>query len=343
MANDKKIKENTPLLQVCPSTLADGFSTYSPPALKALFSGKKVSHVLSYETPQKDEAVAEQFIENRKRISISGVQEKLSFLLEGSNLRLTKEGEQGTYILKPIPRDLKKVDQVPANEHLTMQIAKQVYGLLVADNAMIFFKDGSPSYITKRFDVKPDGTKWGKEDFATLAGKTKDNAGPDFKYDFSYEEIGLLLQKFVPSWRIEVEKYFTLVLFNYAFSNGDAHLKNFSILETPAGDYTLSPAYDLVNTRIHVNDTDFASNKKLFEDDFKSAIWKNTGHAAAPDFIELGKRIGVLEKRIPILMAPYLKIQNSVKELVDRSFLDDATKKSYVRHYETRRNLLAKK
>jgi serine/threonine protein kinase HipA of HipAB toxin-antitoxin module len=29
-------------------------------------------------------------------------------------------------------------------------------------------------FITKRFDVKEDGSKCGKEDFATLAGKTKD-------------------------------------------------------------------------------------------------------------------------------------------------------------------------
>src|SRR5690606_26432601 len=150
----------------------------------------------------------EQFMENRKRISISGVQEKLSLLLEKNILRLTKEGEQGTYILKPVPGDLKKVDQVPANEHLTMQIAKQVYRLNTAENAMIFFKNGSPAYITKRFDVKEDGNKWGKEDFATLAGKTKDNAGANFKYEYSYEEVGILIQKYVPAWRVEIEKYF---------------------------------------------------------------------------------------------------------------------------------------
>src|SRR5690606_40079276 len=65
------------------------------------------------------------------------------------------------YILKPIPRDLKKVDQVPANEHLTMQIARQVYGINTAENALIFFSNGEPAYITKRFDVKEDGTKLG--------------------------------------------------------------------------------------------------------------------------------------------------------------------------------------
>jgi serine/threonine-protein kinase HipA len=342
MPDKRKAKPQSIPVQVCPSTLAGGFTTYSPVALKNLFNNRKVSHVLTYQTPQKNEEVAEQFIENRKRISISGVQEKLSLLLDDTELRLTKEGEQGTYILKPIPRDLKKIDQAPANEHLTMQIAKQVYGINVAENAMIFFKDGAPAYITKRFDVRADGSKWGKEDFATLAGMTRDNAGPDFKYNFSYEEIGLLFQKYVPSWKIEVEKYFTLVLFNYAFSNGDAHLKNFSLLETVSGDYTMSPAYDLVSTRIHVDDTDFALSKKLFKDDFKSASWKNTGQATAIDFIEFGKRIGVQEKRIDVLIAPFLKAQNVVAAMIDRSFLDDPTKKTYLRNYQTKRTTLAK-
>ncbi|HEX7014558.1 MAG TPA: HipA domain-containing protein, partial [Cyclobacteriaceae bacterium] len=293
-----------------------------------------------YDTPEKDEAVTEQFVENRKRISISGVQEKLSLVLEKNHLRLSNKGEQGTYILKPIPRDLKKVDQVPANEHLTMQIAKQVYGINVAENAMIFFKDGSPAYITKRFDVKPDGTKWGKEDFATLAGKTKDNAGPDFKYEYSYEELGLLFRKYVAAWRIETEKYFVLVAFNYAFSNGDAHLKNFSLLENESGDYLMSPAYDLINTRIHVNDTDFALSKKLFADNFQSAAWKKSGHASAADFLEFGKRIGVVESRRTKLLAPFLERQAAVESLINRSFLDSGSKRDYLLHYNTKRNYL---
>ncbi|HOG65985.1 MAG: hypothetical protein WBK40_00805 [Bacteroidales bacterium] len=56
------------------------------------------------------------------------------------------------------------------------------------------------------------------------------NTGANFKYEYSYEEIGLLLQKFVTAWRVEIEKYFLLVLFNFLFSNGDAHLKIFHYL-----------------------------------------------------------------------------------------------------------------
>jgi serine/threonine-protein kinase HipA len=261
---------------ICPGTLAAGFTTYSPTCLRNVFYGRRVHHVLPF-SPQQNEEVVEQFIDNRKRISISGVQEKLSLLLDKNQLRLTREGEQGTYILKPIPRDLKKVDQVPANEHLTMQLARQVYGLHTAENALIFFENGTPAYITKRFDVKGDCDKWGKEDFATLAGKTKDNAGPNFKYDYSYEAAGLLIQKYVPAWRVEIEKYFSLVVFNFLFSNGDAHLKNFSLLESVQGDYLLSPAYDLINTKIHVNDTVFALTQGLFSDNFRSAYHKKVG------------------------------------------------------------------
>ncbi|HML58885.1 MAG TPA: HipA domain-containing protein [Ferruginibacter sp.] len=327
-------------LKYCPGTLAEGFSTYSPSCLRNLFSGKKVNHVLPYEQPQQSEEVAEQFMENRKRISISGVQEKLSFIMEKNVLRLTKEGEQGTYILKPIPRDLKKVDQVPANEHLTMQIAKQVYGLNTAENAMIFFKNGSPAYITKRFDVKENGSKWGKEDFATLAGKTKDNAGSNFKYEYSYEEAGLLIKKFVPAWRIEIEKYFSLVVFNFLFSNGDAHLKNFSLLESSSGDYLLSPAYDLVNTKFHVVDTDFALNKGLFSDDYKSEQYKKSGHPTKSDFIEFALRIGVAESRVEKLLNPFLEKQLFVETLTSHSFLTEANKRGYLLMYNTKRNYL---
>jgi serine/threonine-protein kinase HipA len=327
-------------LKYCPGTLAEGFSTYSSSCLRNLFNGKKVNHVLPYEQPQQNEEVAEQFMENRKRISISGVQEKLSLLLKKNVLRLTKEGEQGTYILKPIPRDLKKVDQVPANEHLTMQIAKQVYGLNTAENALIFFKNSSPAYITKRFDVKENGSKWGKEDFATLAGKTKDNAGANFKYEYSYEEVGQLIQKYVPAWRIEIEKYFSLVVFNFLFSNGDAHLKNFSLLESSRGDYLLSPAYDLINTKLHVDDTDFALNKGLFSDDYKSEQYKKSGHPSKSDFTEFARRIGVVESRLEKLLDPFLEKQPFMETLVSRSFLTEANKKGYLLMYNTKRNHL---
>lgn len=330
-----------PEIYNCPGTLAEGYNTYSALCLRRMYNNKKVSHLLSYNSPKVSEEDSEQFIENRKRISISGVQEKMAFILERNQLRLTNEGEQGTYLLKPIPADVKKVDQVPANEHLTMQIARQVYGISTAENALVFFKSGEPAYITKRFDVKPNGEKWRKEDFASLAGKSADNEGPDYKYTYSYEELGALIKQYVPSWRIEIEKYYQLVIFNYLFSNGDAHLKNFALLETLQGDFVLSPAYDLLNTKLHVNDPDFALNKGLFVDNYKSYSWKKNGHPGKDDFIEFGKRIGVQEKRIEKLLEPFLLRQKNVEELISRSYLSMSLKKSYLLQYNTKLNLLS--
>jgi serine/threonine-protein kinase HipA len=327
-------------LKYCPGTLAEGFAAYSPKCLRSLFGGKRVSHFLPYDPPQKNEEVAEKFFENRRRISISGAQEKLSMILKKNILRLTKEGEQGTYILKPVPADLKKADQVPANEHLTMQIAEQIYGINTARNAMIFFKDGTPAYITGRFDVKAEGRKWGKEDFASLAGRTRANAGPDFKYGSSHEECGLMIQRFVPAWRVEIEKYFALVVFNFLFSNGDAHLKNFSLLESSGGDYLLSPAYDLLNTRLHTDDPVFALDAGLFADNYRSSQYKITGHPSKADFVEFARRIGIQESRIEKLLSPFLVNQKAVGSLISRSFLNDPAKRAYLLMYNTRRNML---
>jgi len=329
-----------PELKYCPGTLAEGFNTYSTACLRRVFKGRKVSHVLPYTAPRSNEEDTEKFIENRKRISISGVQEKLSLILEKNKLRLTKKGEQGTYLLKPIPQDVKNVKQVPANEHLTMQIARQVYGLQTAENALIFFTDGEPAYITKRFDVKEDGSKWGKEDFATLAGKTEENAGHNFKYDYSYESMGELLKKYVPAWRVEIEKLFSLIVFNYLFSNGDAHLKNFALIEAPGEDYVLSPAYDLLNTKIHIDDTDFALEYGLFSDGFQSDEMKKSNHPNLHDFQELARRFEINEKRRDKILNPYLQKQPMVEELIYRSFLSDKTKRGYLFNYQTKRNLL---
>lgn len=329
-----------PKISYCPGTLSDGFEAYSSTCLKKVFNGKRVSHILPYNPPEMDDDTAALFLENRKHISISGVQEKLSLLLDKNKLRLTEASEQGTHILKPIPRDLKNVGQVPANEHLTMQIAEQVYGIQTAPNALIFFQNGDPAYITKRFDVKTDHSKWGVEDFASLAGKTSENAGSDFKYNYSYEELGTLISKFVSAQRVEMEKLFQRIVFNYLISNGDAHLKNFSLIETPGGDYVLSPAYDLINTRIHVDDSDFALSKGLFKSNFESVGMKKNNHVGLPEFYELAHRFSIPDRRRDKILEPFMSKQKKVEELIQRSFLNAQTKRAYLLDYQTRRNRL---
>ena len=86
-----------------------------------------------------------------------------------------------------------------------------------------------------------DGLPLAQEDFCQLSNRSPDTAGAHYKYDSSHEEVGQILRRFNPSYRIDAEKLFRMIVFNYVIGNGDAHLKNFSLLETPLGDFSLSP------------------------------------------------------------------------------------------------------
>jgi len=322
-------------LTVCPSTLATGYKTYSNTALRRVFYGKKVSPILPYDSPATNDITDALFTENRKRMSISGVQEKFSVVLEKNKLRLIQEGEQGKYILKPIPNVGKNANQMPANEHLTMQIARQVFGMETAENALIFFKNGDPAYITKRFDVKTDGSKWAQEDFASLAERTPQTHGEDFKYVGNYLELFTLLKKYTPAYAVESIKLFKLILFNYIFSNGDAHFKNFSLIETPLGDFKLSPAYDLLNSRLHIDDKDFALDEGLLPPNLAQ------GKIAA-QFYVLGEKAGISTQQIEKVVKDLISKQENVITLIDASFLNEKSKLNYKQAYQTRLNKLAR-
>ena len=324
-----------PEIKYCPGTLSEGFNTYSRTALKRVFQGKKVHHVLPYDSPASNPDTDQLFEENRSRMSISGVQEKFSVLLDKNKLRLIKENEQGTYILKPIPGAGKKPEQMPANEHLTMQIARQVYGIETAENALIFFKDGTPAYITKRFDVKEDGSKLAQDDFASLAKRTPQTHGEHYKYLGNYLDLFDIMRNYLSTYKIEAPKLLRILVFNYLFSNGDAHFKNFSILETPFGDYRLSPAYDLLNSRIHIEDKDFALDDGLLP--------RNLAHGKIGlQFAQLAEKAEISEKTFQEIMALMISQSDLVERMVAASYLNDTTKRNYFQSFEGRLNQLTK-
>lgn len=326
---------NLPVITYCPCTLSEGFDTYSRAALNKVFKGKKVHHVLPYFSPAYNPETDRLFEENRNRMSISGVQEKFSVLLDKNKLRLINEKEQGTYILKPFPGAGKKADQMPANEHLTMQIARQLYGIETAENALIFFKDGSPAYITKRFDVNEVGSKLAQEDFASLAKRTPQTHGEHYKYLGNYLDLFEIMRNYLTTYKLDAPKLLKILVFNYLFSNGDAHFKNFSILETPFGDYRLSPAYDLLNSRIHTEDKDFALDDGLLP---KNLAQGKIGF----QFAKLAEKANISEKSFQNMMALMVSKSDLVKKMVAASNLNDATKNNYIQLYQGRLKQLTK-
>lgn len=326
----------------CPGSLKEGFSSYSKPILKKMFNGQKISPILPYLSPTSAEE-KEIFNENQTHISISGFQEKYSLILDGKNLRLTHKDEHGQYILKPISDLPKNKEYAPANEHLTMQIAQQVFKMEVAENALIFFADGSPAYITKRFDRLENSSlveskkenKLAVEDFASLLQKSPPTHGEQYKYEGSYFELFEGLKKYIPAWKVEAPKLFTLILFNYLFSNGDAHLKNFSIIETQQGDYKLSPAYDLLNTRIHIEDSKFALKEGLLP----KSISKGND---LEQFILLAEKAEIPQKTIMKIISNLTSSHEKIGQLTDHSFLSEKLKRNYLQAYQGRLNRLKK-
>lgn len=316
---------------------------YSRQTLKEMFDGKQVSPVLPYVSLDADRETAELVVKGNGRISLSGVQPKYSMVVDNGILRLTNEGEQGHYILKPAPTALFILNKeyCPANEFLTMQLARTVYGIETAPCCLCEFGNGQIAYLVRRFDIRPDGTKYAQEDFAQLAGLSKANGGDDYKYNIlSYEDCGDLIKKYVKAAPVEMLKFFRLVVFNYITLNDDAHLKNFSIIEKKNGDYTLTPAYDLMNTSLHLsNPSIFALKKGLYKE---GMIIDDTHSANRQSFLEFGKRIGLPSKLVEKELDNMAEEKPLAKEMIQDSLLSDQLKHHYLLSYNYRRFTLSK-
>lgn len=309
---------------------------YAPAARRALANGnKQFPHRLSFARAD----VISFRTDHIEHMSISGVQDKISLKLERGGKLLPTE-KDGEYILKPIPSTPLPAFQndVPANEHLTMQIAGQLFGIVVPPSACVELSDGEPAYLVKRFDRRADGTKIAQEDFCQLSGRSPDS-GKNYKYEGSYEEAGRLLKKYCPSYRTEIEKLFRLICFNYLFSNGDAHLKNFSLQQTVQGDYLLTPAYDLLCTSMHLpNESRTALD--LF-DEFESDFFKQNGFYGRPDFMELARRFGIPLQRAETVLNTFQTMEQPATKLICRSFLSEAGKQDYIARLTDRLRTIA--
>jgi len=102
----------------------------------------------------------------------------------------------------------------------------------------------------ERFDLKPDGSYLGVEDFCVLEARRAHG-----RYDGSYEGIERRIADFVSTpARVHAREQFALmVAFSCAIENGDAHLKNFAVTyDHPEGEVRLAPAYDIVSTTPYI-------------------------------------------------------------------------------------------
>lgn len=174
------------------------------------------------------------------KLSIQGVQPKLSVRLNVQEGQFEIVETKGTYIVKP-PNPY--FQDLPEIEDLTMRLAS-IIEIQTPLHGLVYCQDGSLSYFIKRFDRYGHHKKLSVEDFAQLSGATRET-----KYNSSMEHIATIIEQFCSFPLLEKLKLFRITLFCFLVGNEDMHLKNFSLIRR-ADKIELTPTYDLVNSTI---------------------------------------------------------------------------------------------
>ncbi len=287
----------------CNGCLKDDTKGFCSSCETILFDRSKVSPQLKFNW----EDISKRIDGLPMGFSISGVQRK-GFIGKPRGIELVPKmdvNEKSQYIIKPMLSRFDLPDQSPANEHVTMQMAKQLFGIKIAECAFLNFANGTPAYITRRFDYADNGNKLNQEDFSSVL-----QAAHKYKSK-TYQDVGEWLS---PLNRVD---FLRILIFNFITGNGDVHLKNISLLETTDGDMMLSPSYDLMNTRIHVADNLLALN--LFKEFEQTSLPLGERYNyMSDDFVEFGKRLKIREAIITKIVGSFNDKEGEILAMIDK-------------------------
>jgi serine/threonine-protein kinase HipA len=307
-------------MKLCPITYeSPENSFYSKKGLSLLSQNLEKLELLEYTAAeQRSEAMA-----RATKLSIQGVQPKLSAILNIKKSKFELVDSGGKYILKPQHHIY---PQLPENEDVTMRMAKAA-GINVPLHGMIWCKDITLTYFIKRFDRAGHKDKIPVEDFAQLAGLSRET-----KYNYTMEKLILLIDEFCTFPVIEKAKLFRLVLFNFLTGNEDMHLKNFSVIRN-GEKIELSPAYDLVNSTIVL--------KGGAEEIALSLAGKKRKLTRKVLVDYFGKeRCGLTDKVVEINLLALVQAKETWFSLLKKCFLSNELKDNYIVLLENRLKIL---
>ena len=190
------------------------------------------------------------------RFSLAGVQMKFSMKGKDGRYNLSKGGALGDWIIKTPST---KHKNLPLNEYTAMSLAAMVgvdvpeiklIDLDKLDNLpQINLPDEKQAFAIKRFD-RQINERIHMEDFAQILVKY-----PHEKYDSAnYEQIGRVIYEYSGNGLADAQQLARRLLVNILLANGDAHLKNWSLLYQDEITPRLSPAYDIVTTSVYIED-----------------------------------------------------------------------------------------
>lgn len=256
-----------------------------------------------------------------ERIGIAGFQDKVSAAV--LNLPVAQRGER--YILKLNPPEYKHLVE---NEDFFLHAAK-LSGLNVAKAKVVTDIDGETGLLVTRFDrISIDGAKsiaLAMEDASQVLGRP-----PADKYIISTEEAFKALSDLCLAPRPAARNFITQLVFAYLTGNGDAHAKNFSVLQSPDGEWQPTPAYDLPSTYFYDDDS-MAMTLNRKSNDF-----------GGNDFVLLGAHLGLPERAVRRIIKDINERVDLWLPNIDELPFPGASKAKFIRHTNYRRNRLTK-
>lgn len=305
-------------MSICPITYEACEGKYSTRGLQKLSRSLKQLQDLPY-------TAADQIIEAAARapkMSIQGVQPKLSAILNTRKNGFELVDSGGRYILKPQNPQYR---HLPENEDLSMRLAAAA-GIPVPFHGLVYSKDGSMTYFIRRFD-RIGKKRIATEDFAQLMGLSRDT-----KYDASMEKVAQVIELYCTFPAIEKIKLFRLTLVNFLIGNEDMHVKNFSLL-TREGKVELTPAYDILNTTIVLPE-----EKEEIALPIKGKKRKLDAKILIDYFGRV--RLGLNQKIISSLLEDIRAVGSTWNKLISISFLPKEMKRGYKFLLDRRREKL---
>jgi serine/threonine-protein kinase HipA len=307
-------------MNICPITYEPcGDKKYSGKGLKLLSSTLEDLNDLPFTQEEQLKEAASRAV----KMSIQGVQPKLSARLKVKETMFEVVDRYGDYILKP---QSNFYPEVPENEDLSMRLA-HIAGIEIPLHGLVYSIDGRFTYFIKRFDRYGKKKKRSLEDFAQLAGKSRET-----KYDFSMEKIVAILDEYCTFPVIEKVKLFRLTIFNFLIGNEDMHLKNYSLI-TRNNKVELSPGYDLLNTTIALPNPQEEIALPL------AGKKRNLNYKVLINY--WGKeRLGLNDVVINQVVSTFTKVREEWERLINISFLSQKMKGNYLELLNSRRERL---
>ena len=218
------------------------------------------------------------------------------YLIFVDQRKLVCTNDHGSYLLRSAASQSFNQIHAPENEHVTTQIAKRIFGIQTYPNTLIYFNQQQTGFLSRR--QCNNNSRRANSQIIHLEGDCRD--------------IKCTIDKYVSARIVMLERVFNLIIFNYLTCNCQLVSACVSLEKCVYGDFIISPAENLLNTRIH---TEILSSEPAMNKSY---------------LVDIGHQLGLPDNRINKIIERAAKRSRYILAMINNSFMDDAIKKEYL-------------